>query len=218
MTDSLPLFSISTVGRSIRSRLARAARALAAHGLCAGTGGNVSARDGEGFWIKPSGVALGDLRAYELAGMRLSDGCHVRGARKPSTECPLHLAIYRARPDVGAIFHTHSPSATGLASIQEELRPLLIETLGYLGGIATLPYARTASTALAEAAATAARDHDTLLLPNHGVVTLAADIETARQRCEILEEAAKALVAARMAGTPRWLLPEQMAELRAPPR
>lgn len=204
----------SPIAGSARSRLARAARELGLRGLTAGAGGNVSARDGDLCWIKPTGRALRDLKAYELCGLRLADGVPVRGRGIPSSEWPLHLALLRARPDVGAIFHTHSPAVTGIATSSAEFGPLLVESIGYLGGIASVPYQLRSTWALADAAAELARGNDTLLLDHHGVVLLAPDIEQALHRCEVVEEVARALLAAHTAGVPRFLTDAQIAGLR----
>jgi L-fuculose-phosphate aldolase len=199
---------------STRSRLSRAARELGLRGLTAGAGGNVSARDGELCWIKPTGRSLRDLKAYELCGLRLADGVPVRGRGRPSSEWPLHLALFRARPDVGAIFHTHSPAITGIASSSADFGPLLIESIGYLGGVAAVPYRLRSTWTLADAAAELARGNDTLLLDHHGVVLMAPGIEEALHRCEVVEEVARALLAAHTAGVPRFLTAAQIAELR----
>lgn len=200
---------------SVRSRLARAARELGLRGLTAGAGGNVSARDGDLFWIKPTGRSLRDLKAYELCGLRLADGAPVRGRGRPSSEWPLHLALLQARPDVGAVFHTHSPAVTGIATSSADFSPFLVESLGYLGGIAAVPYRLRSTRALADAAAELARGHDTLLLDHHGVVLMAPGIEEALHRCEVIEEVARALLAAHTAGVPRFLTAAQIAEIRA---
>jgi L-fuculose-phosphate aldolase len=200
--------------RSVRSRLAQAARELGLRGLTAGAGGNVSAREGDLCWIKPSGTSLRDLKAYELCGVRLSDGHRVRGRGCPSSELLLHLALYRARPDVHAIFHTHSSAATGIATSSADFGPLLIESIGYLNGLAAVPYQLRSTRDLAEAAAALARDNDTLLLAHHGVVLLAPGIEEALHRCEVVEEVARALIAAHTVGVPRFLTAAQIAELK----
>ncbi|MCW3041422.1 MAG: class aldolase/adducin family protein, partial [Solirubrobacterales bacterium] len=88
-------------------------------GLVVGTIGNVSARDGaDALRITPTRTDYRGLRARELVRVGVRDGvvrtsgAWRRTAAAPSQELPLHLAVYRARPDVGAIVHTHSPHAT----------------------------------------------------------------------------------------------------------
>ncbi len=199
----------------LRNELARYGRRLAARGMVAGTGGNISAREDGRVWVKPARGALGELAGRQYAGIELDSGRRVRGPCPPSSEAGMHLAVYRARPDARAVFHTHSPWASGIASCGAGLGPLLIETVGYLGRVTTLPYLLTSSRTLSDTVAGAAREHDTILLANHGVVVLAPTLREAFHRCEVVEDAARALVAASVAGTPHYLDPGQVAELRA---
>lgn len=172
--------------RSIRSRLALAGRERGRRGRAAGTGGKVSALDNELCWIRPSGKALGELRAFELCSIRLRDDQWVQGRSFPSTEWS---TVYRTRPDVRAIFHTHSPCATGLATSSADFGPLLGESIGYLGDIVAVPYQFRSTEALA------------------------SSIEDALYRFEIIEEVAHALVSAHTAGVSRFFM-GQIVELK----
>jgi L-fuculose-phosphate aldolase len=96
--------------RQIRQELADTLRAMAAGGLVQGTEGNASARAGELVAISPSGLAYDTLRAEDVC-LVTPAGELVEGPR-PSVELPMHLAVLAARPDVGAVVHTHSPRAT----------------------------------------------------------------------------------------------------------
>jgi L-fuculose-phosphate aldolase len=198
---------------AVAAELAKYGRMLWERGLASGTGGNISARDGAHMWVKPGHGALGELTAQDYVAVDIASGVP-RGTRRPSSEFKMHLAIYRVRPDVQAVFHTHSPWATGAASSRLGFEPIVIEAVGYLGRIATLPYYLTSSQDLADAVGRAARERDTILLMNHGVVLLGPDPRAAFQRCEIIEESAKALVAARILGGPRRISSARIAELR----
>lgn len=200
---------------AIANELAAWGRKVAERGFVAGTGGNLSVRDGARFWIKPAGAALAELSGKDLASVDLETGAADLPRLRPSSEFRLHRAIYLARPDAGAVFHTHSPWATGLASAGIEIRPMIIETVGYLGRIAALPYLLTSTPALAERAAEAARDHDTLLLANHGVVVIARTMREAFHRCEVVESSAQAVAAASAVGKPQYLSAERIAELES---
>jgi L-fuculose-phosphate aldolase len=100
----------------IRQELARYGNLIAQAGLTAGAGGNISAREGRLIWVKPSGLAMAELKGTDMCCIDLDSGRQVDGKLKPTSELPMHLGVYRARPDINAIFHTHSPWASGVVS------------------------------------------------------------------------------------------------------
>jgi L-fuculose-phosphate aldolase len=198
----------------IRQELAEFGRKIEARGLTAGAGGNISAREGRLIWVKPSGFSMGELNGRRLCCIDPESGTMVEGPARPTSELPLHLAVYRQRLDVAAIFHTHSPWASGVISSGADIRPMFAEVVNDLGNIAHVPYVTPGGVELAEAVAEAAREHDTIFMSNHGVVALGRTMKQAFYRCCVAEDAAKSLVAARLAGTPQWLSAAQIAELK----
>lgn len=197
-----------------RQELAEYARKIAAAGLTAGAGGNISAREGRLVWVKPSGLAMAEIKGIDLCAIDLASGRQIEGKLRPTSELPMHLAIYRSRPDVQAIFHTHSPFASGIISSADDIRPMFAEVVNDLGGVALVPYLMTSTQELADAVAAAAKDHDTIFMANHGVVALGKTMRQAFFRCEVAEDAAKALVAARLAGRPAFLTDAQVEALK----
>lgn len=107
----------------LRERVVAANLALVEAGLVVLTFGNASAADREAgvMAIKPSGVAYDSLRPEDVAVVDLASGAVVSGKRRPSSDTPTHLALYRAFTDVGGVVHTHSPFATAWAQAQREL-------------------------------------------------------------------------------------------------
>ena len=101
-----------------RAAVATAALRLFEGGLLRGTAGNLSARSGGMVAVTPSGVDYRRLDPGSVPVVEL-DGRQVEGGLAPSSELPLHLAVYRARPDVGAVVHTHSRFATTFAVLGE---------------------------------------------------------------------------------------------------
>lgn len=198
----------------VRQELAEYAHKIAEAGLTAGAGGNISAREGRLIWVKPSGLSLAEVKGTDFCAVDLATGRQVEGRLRPTSELPMHLAIYRVRPDVNAVFHTHSPWASGVISSGEDIRPMFAEVVSDLGEIAWLPYLMTSTTELANAVAEAARNHDTLFLSNHGVVALGRSLRQAFFRCQVAEDAAKSYIAARIAGRPSFLTDEQIEALR----
>jgi L-fuculose-phosphate aldolase len=174
--------------------LVRAMRLLEARGLVYGSIGNGSIRDGRRVWITPSRVPYADMGAEDVVEVAL-DGAHRAAAgepgRPPSRELPLHLAVYRARPDVRAILHTHSTHALAWSFLCDPL-PQTIEDLGYYeaGPVRTTPYAPPGSAALADGAAAALRDARAVLLGRHGVLAAAGSLPDALGIAQAVERQA----------------------------
>jgi L-fuculose-phosphate aldolase len=100
-------------------------------------------------------------------------GKPVGSAMKPSVDTMNHVAIYRARPDVGAVLHTHSPYAAAFSTLHREIPPLITEAAGYLGGaVKVMEYLPPASPALADRLAVGLGADRAVLLPNHGVMAV----------------------------------------------
>jgi len=198
---------------NVREQLVEYGHRTAASGLCAGTGGNISAREGDVIWMKPAGFAMDELTVENLCGLRAACGTQCAGAETPTSEFRLHLAVYQVRPDVQAVFHTHPPWLTGLISAGTPFRMLTTEAVGYLGRTVHLPYVKPQSPALARQVSDAATAYDTLLLPNHGIVTTGRTVREAFHRSAVAEDTAKSILAACIAGRPQYLTDDQVAEI-----
>lgn len=184
------------------------ARRTAAEGLVVGTSGNVSTRVGDLVVITPASVRYTDLGPDDLLAVDL-DGTQVAGSLRPSSELPLHLAVYRAT-DARAIVHTHAPHATAVSTLVDELPPVHYMCAALGGVVRVAPYATYGTPELAEAAVTALRDRTGCLLANHGTLTYAASLERAYDDTAQLEWMCRVWLAATAAGTPRLLPPEEI--------
>ncbi len=180
---------------SLADQLCAVARSFYARGLAFGSTGNLSALDGDELWVTPTGVSFRDLQPGHLA--RLDRDGQRRNENAPSKEFPFHLGCYRAAgARAQAIVHLHATHSVAL-SCRESLdpaEPLPVITPYYLMRVAPLgivPYHRPGSVELAAAVEEAARDHDVLLLRNHGLIALGRTLEEAVDRAEELEETAK---------------------------
>ncbi|MEU2822131.1 class II aldolase/adducin family protein [Streptomyces bacillaris] len=161
------------------------ARRSAADGLVVGTSGNVSARVGDLVLVTPSGVPYDRLGPEDTVGVGL-DGRQVLGKLRPTSELPLHLAVYR-ETDAAAVVHTHAVHATAVSALVTEV-PLVHYAAAILGGpVRTAPYARYGTPELADAMLTALRGRTGCLLANHGTVTHGATLDQAYQRTAQLE-------------------------------
>ena len=198
---------------SIRTELVRYGIKIIQARLVAGAGGNISARDGDMIWMKPSGLALDEMNPADLCGMDLKTGRQIKGKRKPTSEVNMHLAVYRVRADVKAIFHTHSPWASGVITAGIVLRPMFAEFVNDLGRTGTVPYVTPTTQRLADAMGKKARTCDTIFMVNHGVLAVGATQKQAYFRVVVVEDAAKSLVAACVVGRPRFLTQRQAREL-----
>ena len=163
-----------------------------ARGLTTATGGNISMRMGKTMLITPSGKDKSSLSADDIAEVRISDGANLTPSQRLSIESDMHRRIYLARPDAGAVVHSHPLFASLFSASGEEIDTAIIAEDWYLlDKVAKVPYALMGTEALAEAAAAYAADHDALLLENHGAIAFGKTLIAAFDRLECLEQAAK---------------------------
>lgn len=178
--------------RADRRAVVAGARALVDRGLVVGSVGNVSVRSAEGMRITPTRVPYDRLRARDVVDVALDGTVLGRAAHAPSREWPFHAAVYRGRPDVGAVVHTHSPYATALSCAGRDLRAVTEEFEYY--GVPTVRLTRPApagTAALADAVAEAlGKDGRGCLIRRHGVVVVAADVEAALTLAQVVEHQA----------------------------
>ncbi|MBA4494696.1 class II aldolase/adducin family protein [Paenactinomyces guangxiensis] len=193
------------------------AREMHQTGLVKGTNGNVSVRDAKNnrMWITPSAVPYHLITTADLVAVDLATGEVVAGERKPSSETPMHASIYRLRPDVEAVVHTHSTYATMFACAGEEIPPVhyLIAEIG--DRVPVADYARFGSEELAEEAVAVLNGANGALLKNHGVITVGKTLASAYTRAEIIENVAHLAFGAQMIGQCQILSPEQLEETRS---
>jgi L-fuculose-phosphate aldolase len=176
--------------RAWREKLVQAAQEMAAQGLATGSSGNLSCRIGDLVLITPSGVPYRWLRPHQVVAIDLA-GRWVPRAPAPSSEWRMHVSIYRAREDVLAIVHTHSPYAT-TASLGPRLGVLHDEGKLLFGE--EVPVSRPAppgSWALAEAVVQALGSGKVALIGRHGAVAVGSTLREALLLAVKLEEAAQ---------------------------
>jgi len=192
----------------LRAETAAVCGRLAAAGLVVGTAGNVSARDGDLVAVTPSGLDYAALSA-ELVGVHRLDGSPVQAPLRPTSELPLHLSVYAAT-GAAAIVHTHSPAATAVSALVDEIPAVHYYVALFGGPVAVAPYATYGTDELA-ANVTAALDGRTgCLMANHGAVTIGPDLATAYTRATYLEWLCGVYLRAAAAGTPRLLPPAEI--------
>jgi L-fuculose-phosphate aldolase len=204
--------------RGLREEVARVAKQLIDSGLVTGTSGNVSASTPEGdVLMTPSGIDYGELEPDDVVLVGVA-GEALEGSLQPSTETPMHTGIYRARPEVGAVVHTHSVFATTLACLGWTIPPVhyMLTTLSEDGEIPLAPYTTYGTEQLADYAAEAlGESRNACLLQNHGTITVGDSPEEAFSRTVVLEEMAEIYYRTRVAGGPVLLAPEQVEDVAA---
>ncbi len=186
-----------------RDAVAAAARRLAGERLVLGTSGNVSLRVGDAVAVSPTGAKLAELEAGQVALVDL-DARQLDGPLAPTSELGLHLGIHAERGD-GAVVHTHSPFATALSCVLDELPAIHYEMLRFGGAVRVAPYATFGSEELAAAVHAALEGRTAALMANHGSVVAAADMESAVELTLLLEWACEVYWRASALGTPRTL-------------
>ena len=193
-----------------RREVIAAVRWLLGRGLLSGTSGNVSRRTADGFLITPTGVPSEALNAAELVEVAL-DG-RPRGVRLPSSEWRLHRDVYRQRPEVGAVVHTHSLFATALACLRRAV-PSFHYMIAKTGGaeLRCARYATYGTEALSKQALLALAGRRACLLANHGLVALGADLDSARFLAEEVEALCAEYAIATSLGRPVLLPAHEMA-------
>ncbi|MEW6573268.1 MAG: class II aldolase/adducin family protein [Bacillota bacterium] len=207
---------MNLLAEKARERVARSGIKMAQAGLVVGTWGNVSCRVSREdlVVITPSGMAYDSLQPQDIVVVNL-DGEIVEGERRPSTELELHLAIYRARPDVQAVMHTHSVFASAMAVARQPIPPVVEDVAQIVGGqVPVAEYAPPGSRQLARNVVSALGQGNAVLLCNHGVVGVGGSLDEAFVVCQIVEKAAQVYLWAGLAGTPAVLSEKEVADLR----
>src|SRR3954451_16475142 len=199
----------------LRDGIVEVGRRLYARGYVASNDGNISVRlDDARILTTPKSVSKGFMTpammvVTDLAGKKLS------GERDPSSELLMHLEVYRNRPDVRAVVHSHPPLSTGFAVAGIPLdRAVLAEVVTTLGSIPIAAYGTPSTRELADAVAPYVKAHDGLLLANHGALALGADLFAAYYKMETIEHFANISFVARMLGGERLLSQEEVVRLQ----
>lgn len=198
--------------------MVRASNRLAAKGYVSSHGGNLSWRIGaELVLITPTKVPKDELAFDDIVAVDM-DGAVVFAApgRRPTGEMPMHLHLYRKRPDLNAIVHSHPPVLTGFAIAHSDLlaRPLLPEVVIEIGPVLSVDYAQPLSQALADAFDPVLDRSNAFLMRNHGVMVCAREgVDRALQFTEMLEGAAVSLATAVALGAVNSLTAAELRDL-----
>ena len=198
----------------LRTAIAEIGKLCYQKGFIVGADGNISARLQDGsVLITPAGAMKGFLSPENIAHVDMS-GKVVDNGPRASTETGIHLVSYKERPDIRAVLHCHPPHAVALtlAGIDMQI-PLIPEIIVTIGGIPTAPFATPGTDELPESIRNIVRCSDTVVMQNHGSVTLGSNLLDAFKKLDMLEHTAKILWLANCVGTVKPLDPQAVAKL-----
>ena len=199
----------------LRAEIVEAGRRMYARGYIASNDGNISARLDDGRLIAtPKSVSKGFMTPDMMVVVDY-EGKKLSGERDPSSELPMHLEIYRNRPDAHAVVHAHPPTATGFAVAGIPLtRAVLAEVITTLGSIPIAAYGTPSTSELPEAVRKYIKAHDGMLLANHGAVTCGPSVMAAYYKMETIEHFAKISLVARLLGREHLISREEVERLQ----
>lgn len=189
-------------------RLVATARRTVEDGLVVGTSGNVSCRVGDTVLVTPSGVAYDRLGDGDLCAVDL-EGEVTAGTAVPTSELPMHLAIYRTTA-ARAVVHTHAVHATAASTLVDELPPIHYMAAALGGPVRVAPYATYGSPELAAHMTEALRDRNACLLRNHGTVAYGDTLDQAYDRTAQLEWMCRVWLTASTVGQPSLIAPDEL--------
>jgi L-fuculose-phosphate aldolase len=199
---------LTGIGR-LEEDICEVGRRLYQNGYIAAMEGNASIRIGENEVMStPAGVCKGYLTPSMIVTCDM-EGKKLRGELRVSTEIQMHLAVYKARPDVRAVVHAHPPKSTGFAVAGVPLnKAVLAEVVVTLGCVPLAQYGTPSTQELADSVDRLVRTSDGILLSNHGALTVGKDIYDAYYKMEVIEHFAEISLVSRELGGER-LLPRQ---------
>jgi len=201
--------------QELKERVYRLHLELPKYRLVAWTGGNVSARDPDSglVVIKPSGVLYEKLGPEHHVVVTL-DGDPIEGYLKPSSDTASHLYVYRHRPDVNGVVHTHSPYATAFAAVGRSIPVCLTAIADEFGGpIPCAGFALIGGEEIGEQVVKHIGSSPAVLLKQHGVFTIGSSVEAAVKAAVMVEDIARTVWLAMQIGQPEEIPPDLVARL-----
>jgi L-fuculose-phosphate aldolase len=198
----------------LKEQICEIGRRLYAKGFAAANDGNITIRlNDREVLCTPTMVSKGFLKPEDICKVDY-EGKQLAGTKKRTSEVLLHLAVYKARPDVMGVVHCHPPHATAFAVAQEPIpKCVLPEVEVFLGEVPIAEYETPGTQKFADCVLPYVRDCNTIILANHGTVTFGPDLEKAYFNTEIIDAYCKILILARQLGRVNYFSEEQTAEL-----
>src|SRR6266567_5876774 len=200
----------------LKEQICEIGRRLYNKGFAAANDGNITIRlNDREILCTPTLVSKGFMKPEDMCKIDYT-GKQIAGTRKRTSECLLHLSVYKERPDVQAVVHCHPPYATAFAVAREPIpKCVLPEVEVFLGEVPMADYATPGTQQFADTILPFLKDCNTIILANHGTVTFGPDLEKAYFNSEIIDAYCKILILAKQLGPINYFSEEKTRELLA---
>ena len=182
--------------------LIRYGKMISSKNLVVGPGGNISFKDGNICYITPSGLDFNEIGPKDLVGVDIGTKLIVYGNGKPSSEISMHIKVYRARPDISIVFHSHPPFTIGIIGAGAKISALFPDFALFLGQeIPVIDYTTPCTEKLADMVSEVIVDSNAITMLKHGLIVVGKNFKEAWIRTVLVEETAKMIAAARSIGS-----------------
>jgi L-fuculose-phosphate aldolase len=182
--------------------LIRYGKMMSGKNLVVGPGGNASFKDGNICYITPSGLDFNEIKPEDLVGVDIDTKLIVYGNKKPSSEISMHIKVYKARPDISVVFHSHPPVTIGIIGAGAKVSALFPDFALFLGQeIPVIDYTTPCTEKLADMVSEAIVDNAAVTMLKHGLTVVGKNFKEAWIRTVLVEETAKMIAAARSIGS-----------------
>jgi len=205
---------MSASANAIRKELVEIGKKLEVKGHVIGPGGNTSALCGDVVYMKASGICFEDAVPADYVGVSLKTGELVDGKKKPTCEKLVHLNCYKARPDIGAVVHTHPAFSVSYAWLNETLVPFTPDFVAIIGSpVPVVKYMLPAGAPIANKIGEAIKTHNAVFLENHGILCVGKNLKEAYYRCLLVEDSVKTVIGGKILGALKCFDEKQIKEL-----
>ncbi|HRR95384.1 MAG TPA: class II aldolase/adducin family protein [Candidatus Ratteibacteria bacterium] len=195
---------------NIREKLTEYGKKIVEKKLVAGSGGNISAREGNFVYLSPSGFFLDDIKKNEWVKVDIKTG-EIYGGLKPTCEISTHLGIYKEREDVKVVFHTHPPLTVGLISSGMDFKPFFPDFVAVLGKeIPVIDYVPPGGEEMRKRVVEKIKNSNVVLIRNHGAICVGETFKEAFARAWMVEDTAKSLIASLISGKLRYFTKKEI--------